>query len=77
MTAEAEEAFRRLYIRLARRKRFFKVYVKRSLKRALAHALIGFISGYTVGLQATQALSIAFLSGLTSAVAYFLYKLLK
>ena len=77
LTAVEGEAFRRLYIRIVKRKRFFKVYAKRSLKKALAYASIGFVSGYTVGLQATQALGIALLSGAISASAYFLYNLLK
>jgi len=77
LTAVEGEAFRRLYIRIVKRKRFFKLYAKRSFKKALAYASIGFVSGYTVGLQATQALSIAFLSGLISAVAYFVYELMK
>jgi hypothetical protein len=77
LTAVEGEAFRRLYIRIVKRKRFFKLYAKRSFKKALAYASIGFVSGYTVGLQATQALRIAFLSGLISAVAYFVYELMK
>jgi hypothetical protein len=77
LTAEAGEAFKRLYIRLARRRRFFGLYAKRSLKKALAYASIGFVSGYVAGLQATQALSVAILSGAISAAAYFIHNLLK
>jgi predicted RND superfamily exporter protein len=50
---------------------------KEALKKALAHAFVGFVSGYTVGLQATQALNVAVLSGLISAAAYFMYEVLK
>jgi hypothetical protein len=76
LTAEAGEAFRSLYIRLVRRRRFFGLYAKRSLRKALAYASIGFVSGYVAGLQATQALNIAILSGAISAVAHFLHQIL-
>jgi hypothetical protein len=69
--------FKKLIFRVVRRKRFFRLYAKRSLKRALAYASIGFVSGYTVGLQTTQALSVALLTGSISAVGYFIYQLLK
>jgi len=70
-------AFKRFFVRVVRRKRFLGLYAKRSLKRALAYAFIGFASGLTIGLQAGQALSIALLIGLVSAVANFLHQLLK
>ena len=67
----------KFYARLVRKKRFLGLYAKRSLKKALAHAFVGFVSGYTVGLQASQALYVAVLSGLISAAAYFMYEVLK
>jgi hypothetical protein len=67
----------KFYARLVRKKRFLRLYAKRSLKKALAQAFVGFVAGYTVGLQATQALNVAVLSGLISAAAYFMYEVLK
>lgn len=64
--------FRKFYVRVVKRRRFFSLYAKRSLKKAAASALLGFISALIVGLQAGQAFYVALAIACLTGIANFI-----
>gem|GEM_PF-2514021 len=64
--------FKTLWFRLVQRKRWFKLYAKRSLKKACQSALIGFLSGLIIGFQTRQIAAITLAIAVLTALLNFL-----